>query len=223
MKKPETLNIIDRQYVSCGVQSICMVLNSLGYKVLADELESMLREKIPDLKHGAIYTSKQMQDVLEIINQEYGISYEEMDFNNELELKNTIEQYKESSYMLIPYYAFQGLVWQQRKPNMIHGHWAVVYDMKDGKIFGVQSNQKGEMLGVLSGVGIKQFFDSNKTLSNIKVNWGKYHKCEKHIPKQEYGFVQRCGLDHCKITGCNQNCIFTPDIHGRVYRVYLER
>ena len=55
-------------------------------------------------------------------------------------LKNNVED----GYILVSYYALQGLVWKDKKPNMKHGHWCIIYDYKDSKIYGNQSNQKGE-------------------------------------------------------------------------------
>ena len=227
--------------LSCGVYAINLVLKGLGYEIIPEELEDLAHKYIGEANFGSLYTQEGIEKLLELTNelikQRFSldknplyiekVTFEDINSFEELLLNNT-----EDGYILMPYYALQGLVWKDKKPNMKHGHWCIVYDYKDSKIYGNQSNQKGEKLGALNGVHVEDFYESHKCLDSIKIDWGKYNKCKICIAKKQLGTLPRCGIQQdnknifgvdCSLVKNKENlitpiqCIYKSELCGLAY------
>ena len=227
--------------LSCGVYAINLALKGLGYEIIPEELEDLAHKYIGEANFGSLYTQVGIETLLKLTNKHVREKYEldkdpllieKKTFSGINTFEEVLKNNTEDGYILAPYYALQGLAWKDKKPNMKHGHWCIIYDYKDSKIYGNQSNQKGEKLGVLNGVHIEDFFTSHKCLEHIKIDWGKYNKCKICIAKKQLGTLARCGLQQdnknefgvdCSLVKNKENivtpieCIYKSELFGVAY------
>ena len=197
---------------NCGVYAVVMALNSVDVR-----LESTMIEKIAHSEgisyFGELYNKKQITGLLAAIKSVgYEFNYESVHFDTQEEFEKTVREATEAGkYILMAYYAFQGFVRAPAKVNMDRGHWMVIYNIdKKGNIYAIQSNSKANMLGALNNVTSKALFESNSRLADVKVNWGKYQKCEVNIFKKLLEQNPRCGESICKLND-------KMDVHDCVY------
>lgn len=207
---------------NCGMYAIYMALNAYGFDINAEKISEVAIENKLSI-NGELYRTGHFIKLIQILKDNYNIEccLEVIEFRTIQELKNIITEKTKHSYVLLPYYAFQGLPITSVKPNMKRGHWCIIYDINGDSVFGKQSNSKADSLNVLKDVSITKMFNSNKMLDNIKVNMGKYNKCAINIPKKQLAYTARCGLDKCKFNKDDtSNCIFNSDI---AYKAFVLR
>lgn len=216
MRKPEYIRATG---ANCGIYCLGMVLKAYGYSVELGKLSKLLIESGITIS-GELYTEKSIVDTLDIINKEYGykIEIEIEEFNSSRELTNIAHKYKDVHYIVIPYYAFQGMPITSKKPNMNRGHWAIIYEADQDKLFGAQTNSKAEVFELLRYISSKTIYDSNICLRDIKVDMGKYNKCDIKVCKSDLGVVPRCGEDKCSLNGNpSKICIYKSDIANKAF------
>lgn len=224
MERPKQLNIENKSDISCGVYAISIILNALQFNHNTIDIENYAHN-IGEGELGALYTRSSLRNLLDTLKHNYtGLEYKEYTFKNSDELSSILRDSKDNGYILIPYYAMQGFVWKHTKPDMKHGHWAVIFDFDGVNIYGIQSNQKADKLGCLNSVSIKSFYESNQCLNRIKIDWGKYNKCNICINKKLLGIKPRCGnTDDCKYTNkADFNCIYNSDIGNTAYLLFRD-
>lgn len=219
MKEPTFTKATDG---NCGMYAVYMALSSYGYDINADDILRIAMENGLSIS-GELYRTTNIIKLIDILKDIYNINInlDIIEFDTAEELENIIAGETVNNYILLPYYAFQGVPITSLMPNMKRGHWAVIYDIKGSNIFGKQSNSKADALNVLKDVDVKKIFKSNTMLDNIKVNMGKYNKCNINIPKKKLVDSPRCGLDVCEYNqGNSSNCIFFSDI---AYKAFVIR
>ena len=218
------ISLSDKNSLGCGIYAIAITLNSLGFKISHTELKELAIKISSEVEFGSIYTQSTMDKILnELSNQLDNFLYEKKYFSHPCDLDSIVSDgIVNNGYVLIPYYAMQGVVYKENKPKMHHGHWAVIYDIKDGKIFGTQSNWRADNNKCLDGIEVTKFIESNSCLNSIKINWGKYNKCKVDIPRKQLEITPRCGKLHScsKLTQeCTEDfkCIYVSDLSNVAY------
>ncbi len=207
---------------NCGIYAIYMALNSYGFNIDAEKISSIAIENKLSI-NGELYRTDNFVKLIQLLNDDYniGVKVDVIEFSTVQELKDIITEETKNNYVMLPYYAFQGLPITSVLPNMKRGHWSIIYDIKEDFIFGKQSNSKADSINVLKEIDITKIFNSNTMLDNIKVNMGKYNKCEINTPKKQLVNKARCGLEICEFNKDDtSNCIFKSDI---AYKAFVLR
>lgn len=219
LDEPKQLEIQNRNEISCGIYAITLILNSLELENNAHKIEKLARENIAEANLGSLYQESSMIIILDILKKKYNINYSILEFSSFEDLKNICETKLNNGYILLPYYAMQGFVWKHKHPDMKHGHWGVFYKFENDKLYGVQSNQKAHKLHCLDSCNIREIYESNKLINDIKIDWGKYNKCKINIGRKELGIKPRCNNQlSCRYCDKQEfNCIYKSDIGNKAY------
>lgn len=221
LKKP---NFIKSTGGNCGIYSVLMVLSALNIDINNIELENAAYEQGISY-FGELYTRNQICRLLDIVKEKCPeVRYVLVEYTTDKELGEALkENISLEKYILIPYYAKQGWVAESNSPNMNHGHWGIIYDIdSSNNIYGIQSNSKANFFGALNRVSMEKIFNSNGTLKNIKVNWGKYHKCNIEVCKKILNDTPRCCSELCKLNNKMQSreCIYYTDLNNCFISIY---
>lgn len=213
-------NLENGGHLSCGVNSIASILYTLGYTdINLENLNKDLESLDKEIKFGGVYKIELLIHILDFISREYDIdiSYEVKEFSTAEEFRNILKN--ENKYAIVCYYALQGFVRVSKHPSMEHAHFGIIYEYNEESdtISGSQSNSKADMLKCLENVDINKFVESCNIVNKLKLNWGKYNKCDINISKKELEDRNRCGEDFCKLGLCSiSRCIYKPTIGNKV-------
>lgn len=213
-------NLENGGHLSCGVNSIASILYTLGYNdINLENLNKDIECLDKEIEFGGIYNIDTLINILEFISREY-----ELDINYEVKEFSTVDEFREiikngSRYAMVCYYALQGFVRISKHPSMEHAHFGIIYDYneKQDTISGSQSNSKADMLKCLENVKIDKFVDSCNIVNKLKINWGKYNKCEVKVCKRDLETKPRCGEGFCNLGLCSTSrCIYKPTIGNKL-------
>lgn len=227
MKKPVRINSNrentckegQSNYLSCGINSLSSILSSLDINFDIDEFNNELIKLNKEIELGGIYDIDIMTDILNYISNKYkGIEYEIKEFNTLNEFKSIIENNVSNAYIMVCYYALQGFIRITKHPSMEHAHFGIIYDYNNEKekIYGSQSNSKADNLKCLENISIANLYESCCIVNKLKLNWGKYKKCEVNIPRKQLESCARCGKDKCNLElSTTDRCIYHPTIGNK--------
>ena len=213
-------NLENGGHLSCGVNSIASILYTLGYSdINLEDLNRDLERLNKEIEFGGIYQIELLLHILDFISSEYGI-----DINYEVKEFSTVDEFREiikneNRYGMVCYYALQGFIRISKHPSMEHAHFGIVYnyDEKTDTISGSQSNSKADKLKCLENISIEKFVESCNIVNKLKLNWGKYNKCEINVSKRELENMPRCGDKNCKLGLCSTSrCIYKPTIGNKI-------
>ena len=224
---------------SCGLSALNMALIANGIEIDTIEVIEELKERGETI-NGEIYSIKSIQGMIEVIKQRYGvdIELEIRDFQDINEFNGIITEElmngddSRGKYIMLPYYALQGVPYTKGSKNMIRGHWAVIYRVtKDYRIYAKQSNSKADRLGVLRGTPSRNLYKANQSIEGIKVDMGKYNKCNIEIIKSGLGKISRCGNNVCSITKSKLSlggigntlgsCVYYTDLANKAFIINI--
>ena len=228
MKKPIRINSNragickegQHDYLSCGINSLSSILETLEVEGLdIDELNTEIIRLNREIELGGIYNIDIMAQVLEHITSKYrDVEYEIKEFNTLEEFKSIIENNISNSYIMVCYYALQGFIRITKHPSMEHAHFGIIYDYNKEKerIHGSQSNSKADKLKCLEGVDIETFYNSCCIVNKLKLNWGKYNKCNINVSRKQLETCARCGENTCKLgLSSTEKCVYYPTIGNK--------
>lgn len=214
------LQPIKSDKADCGITAIKMICNAydIDYEMYIDILYGN-----GITYFGELLNTDQVDKALSIFKM---LQVERKDFKNVEELKDIFESsVKDARYILFPYYALQGFVVINNKVDMKHVHWGVFYDIKENNVYGKQSNIKAEIMRRLYGIDINKLYMSNESLDRIKIDFGKYHKCDIEISKSKLGIQARCGenkiCSQCTDMSSNE-CIYNCNLAGTLWVISKE-
>ncbi len=210
---------------NCGIYAVLMALDALEIETSGKELEE-LAYKCKSTNFGDLYTVSSVIKLLSAVQQEINseLKFEVLSFVDVDSMESVISNNIGSKYILMAYYAYQGMVVKPLKASMNHGHWALLYDMKDKLLYGKQSNSKANTFGMLNCVKTIDLYNSNVGLKDIKINWGKYQKCKIAIPKKQLVDSPRCGNTTCAINNMDsRNCLYSCDLNNKVITIYKSK
>ena len=219
LQKPLRINsnLNNGKHLSCGLNSIFSILSTLNIEFNIEELNDKLEKFDSEIKFGGLFNINNLIKALDFIKESEGINieYEVREFKSAEELESILKS--SDKYALICYYALQGFIRVSKNPSMEHAHYGIIYKYRDGKLTGSQSNNKADMLKCIENVDIDKFFDSCNTVNKIKVNWGKYNKCQICIGKKQLDEKARCGEEECKLgLHSTSDCLYRPTIGNKV-------
>lgn len=214
------LKTIKSNKADCGITAIKMILDSYGLDY--DTYDDILYGNGISY-FGELLNSEQVNRALSAIART--IQFEMVEFKAEEELKNIITAgVKNQKYILISYYAFQGFLCKdtRAKIDMKHAHWGVIYEIEDELITGKQSNVKADILGCLKDKEVADLYKANQILNRVKVDFGKYNKCNISIFKRDLGKVARCGSGQiCSLCSSmkSDECVYDCNLGGKVWLI----
>lgn len=224
---------------SCGISALNMALIANGIEIDTIKVLEELKERGETI-NGEIYTIKSIRGMVEVIKQMYDADIELniRDFQDIKMFNSIIKEELENisggrrKYIMLPYYAIQGVPYTKGGKNMNRGHWAIIYKItEDYRVYAKQSNSKANRLGVLNGVASKNLYKANKSIEGIKVDMGKYNKCNIDINKTELGKLSRCGNEVCYITKSKtrlgglentmEECVYYTDLANKAFIISI--
>lgn len=208
---------------NCGMYCLAMAINSYdtyGVSIQAEDIVDIAISNGLSIS-GEIYNTSSLKSIVELIEDRYNInlSLEVKTFNSEEDLREILIEKTKDSYVLFPYYAFQGMPIVSSSPKMDRGHWAVIYDICGDLLLAKQSNSKAEKLRVLRGISLTKMFNSNDQLNYVKVNMGKYNKCKIQVNNKELAYKVRCNAELCEINSNvnSKGCMYKTDLANKAF------
>ena len=201
---------------NCGMYALVMALNSVEAELNPSVIETIASNQGISY-FGELYSRKQVLNLLGAVKDTgHEFNYEGVQFDTKESFEEAIRETVEAGrYMLVAYYAFQGFVRAPEKVNMDRGHWLVIYDIDSkGNIAAIQSNSKAHLLKALNHVTVQSLYDSNNRLKDVKINWGKYNKCDVKVCKKQLEKNARCGASMCGLNNKMKvyECIYHSDL-----------